>query len=79
MIVQRELSQLGLCHCLPNQYSLTFVVRCRAAGVREEQSHHKGHALEISDRPGVTISFVRDPVESGEVGGWLGSHSGSVI
>ena len=68
MKVQRELSQSGLCHCGPNQYSLTFVVRCKAAGVRLEQGVYKGWALESADKPGVTISFVRDPVELRERG-----------
>ncbi len=50
-IVQRQLSQWRLCHSEPNQYSLTFVVRCGAAGVRLEPSVYKGWALERADRP----------------------------
>lgn len=45
LVVQR------LCHSEPNQYSLTFVVRCRAAGVRLKQNVYKGWVLKGAERP----------------------------
>lgn len=34
--------------------------------MRLEQSVYKGRALQEADRPGVTISFLRDPAVPGE-------------
>lgn len=64
---------LRLCHQEPTQYSLTFVVRCRAAGVRLEQSVFKGRACRRLPGPGVTISLPERSCGAWSVGGWRGA------
>lgn len=63
----KTLSRGRLCHSKPNQYSLTFVVRCGAAGVRPKHRAAQRTGFEgVWRGPSQAISFVRDPTVKSE-------------